>query len=171
MTTTKRRYIAALDSSQKELAATSQTTRDFTASIKAILEHPRFKASVTASVHQRITADGFVSLCPSISVGLVREDDSPIFGFVSSGDIDGLLSLLSQGKASLRDCDLFGAPLLHVSGTRLKSVGFSCLLLQYAIGQPRMCEFLIENGADVDEIALEPRYRRIFSYVKFMLGQ
>jgi hypothetical protein len=42
-------------------------------------------------------------------------NDSPIFSLVENGDMDGLLSLLSQGKASLRDRNSFGTPLLHVS--------------------------------------------------------
>ena len=47
---------------------------------------------------------------------MIRQDDSPIFNLVRSGDMDGLLSLLRAGEASLRDCDSVGTPLLHVGG-------------------------------------------------------
>ncbi len=62
-------------------------------------------------------ADGFLSICPGISIGMALPADSPIFGFVRNGDMHGLQDLLRQGMASLRDCDLRGTPLLHVSGS------------------------------------------------------
>jgi hypothetical protein len=94
-----------------------------------MFEDERFQANVTVYLHQRTMADGFLSLYPSILVGRIRPDDSPIFRFVMAGNIDGLLSLLSENKASLRDCDSLGTPLLHVSGTSFKAFSFSCLLL------------------------------------------
>ncbi|ERF71232.1 hypothetical protein EPUS_08150 [Endocarpon pusillum Z07020] len=139
MTTTESHYIATSDSSQEQITTSPQTTREFTASLNAVLDHPRFQANLTVSFHQHATADGFFSLCPSISVGLIRPNNSAVFECVRYGDMDGLLSLIGQGKASLRDCDSYGTPLLH-----------------YAIGQPTVCEFLIQNGADVDEMARSP---------------
>jgi hypothetical protein len=28
--------------------------------------------------------------------------------------------------------------------------------IQYAMKQPHMCKFLLENGADIDELAVDP---------------
>lgn len=116
ITTTKRRQWFADPKSSHEETTTPQSTGELIATCKAILDHERFQANVTVYLHQRTMADGFLSLCPSILVGRIRPDDSPIFSFVKSGYMDGLLSLLSQNKASLRDCDSFGTPLLHVGG-------------------------------------------------------
>lgn len=124
MTTTERQYIKTSDPFQTELATISQPTREFAASIKAVFNHPRFQANLTVSLHQRATADGVFSLCPSISVGLIRPDDSPVFKLVKDGDMDGLLSLIGQGKASLRDCNSRGTPLLHVSAPIFLQSGF-----------------------------------------------
>ncbi|KAF7503129.1 hypothetical protein GJ744_004271 [Endocarpon pusillum] len=137
--TTKRRQWSADREASHEGTTNSKATGELTATWKAILDHERFQANITVYLHQITRADGFSSLYPSILVGRIRPDDSPIFSFVHDGNMDGLLSLLSQGKASLRDCNSFGTPLLH-----------------YATRQPEMCKFLIENGADVDEYAPFP---------------
>ncbi len=90
-----------------------QVKTDFT--INAMLEHPQFQANVTVNFHQRLLADGYFSLYPSISVGMTLPRDSPIFNIVQNGDLNALQSMLSQGKASLRDRNSDGTPLLHVS--------------------------------------------------------
>lgn len=111
--TTKRRQWCTQPSSSHEKFSNQKYTTEFVSTITAILD--QFQANVTINLHQRAIANGYLSLCPSISVGMILPDDSPIFGIVRCGDMDGLLSLLSQGKASLRDRNSFGTPLLHVS--------------------------------------------------------
>lgn len=136
--TNNRRYSAVPDSSQDEGVA-HQTAIEFTASIRSIINHPQFQAIVDVRFHQNVMPHGYCSISPSISVGMILPDDSPVFSLVRNGDVEGLLSLFRQGKASIRDHTSFGTPLLH-----------------YATEQPKMCQFLIEIGAEVDELARFP---------------
>jgi hypothetical protein len=39
--------------------------------------------------------------------------------------------------------------------------------MQYATEQPKMCQFLIENGAEVDELARDPDCLNFDWYVAF----
>jgi len=112
--TNNRRYSAVSDSSQDEGVA-RQTAIEFTASVRSIINHPQFQAIVDVRFHQNVMPHGYYSISPSISVGMVLPDDSPVFSLVRNGDIEGLLSLFRQGKASIRDHNSFGTPLLFVS--------------------------------------------------------
>lgn len=40
---------------------------------------------------------------------------SEVFEMIRYDDLEGLKSLLADGKATIRDCDEYGATLLHVS--------------------------------------------------------
>ena len=111
--TNNRRYSAVPDSSQDERVA-HQTAMEFTASVRSIINHPQFQAIVDVRFHQNVMPHGYCSISPSISVGMILPDDSPVFSLVRNGDVEGLLSLFRQGKASIRDHTSFGAPLLHV---------------------------------------------------------
>lgn len=111
ITTTKRQMLC------QEQASAEQNMTQFTATVKAILDPQQFQTNLTVSFQQHSMADGFVSLCPSISVGRTWPDDAPIFELVETGDINGFLSLLTRGEASLRDRNSQGIPLLFVSGT------------------------------------------------------
>lgn len=113
--TIKRRQWCSRPRSSDEKITNQKHTTEFVGTITAILD--QFQANVTINLHQRAIANGYLSLCPSISVGMILPDDSEIFDIVREGDMDGLLSLLSQGEASLRDRNSFGTPLLHVSGS------------------------------------------------------
>jgi hypothetical protein len=94
---TRRQYFADPMSSLEEIT-TQPTTREFSATIKAIFDHPRFQANLTVDLHQRALADGFLSLCSSISVGMIREDDSPVFGFVECGDMEGFRAYSARAR-------------------------------------------------------------------------
>lgn len=153
--TRSRRFVTPRDEHNRLHA----DTLEFMATIKFVPSDPRLKAVIAASLHQRSTPYGFESLHPTISICAIIPDDSPVFLFVRRGDLNGLVNLFRQGKASLRDRDSRGTPLLHVGVLTL------CFLLststdkkQYACQslRPEICEFLIENGADVDELALRP---------------
>ncbi|KAH9882577.1 hypothetical protein J1614_000813 [Plenodomus biglobosus] len=91
---------------------------------------------VTAYIHYRQGHDGLQTLNPIISIGRTVPRDDPVFATVISGDVDSLRRLLAERRATLRDRDTNGTPLLH-----------------YATSQPEICKFLLENGADIDEIA------------------
>jgi hypothetical protein len=112
--TNNRRYLALPDSSQGEGVA-RQTAIELTASVRSIINHPQFQAIVNVQFNQKVMPHGYCSVSPSISVGMVLPDDSPVFSLVRNGDVEGLLSLFRQGKASIRDHSSFGIPLLFVS--------------------------------------------------------
>ena len=77
-------------------------------------------AKVTAYFCQRFDLNGFFSLNSAISVHKIVPEDSEVFISVGKGDLKGLLQLLNEGKASLRDCDPYGRSLLSVSpGVRI----------------------------------------------------
>ncbi len=103
--------LGVIDSQRDD--ASADVVNEF--SIKAMLNHPRFQASVVAKFQQRLFHDGYVAISPSISVGMTLPNNSPLFHIVERGDVRGLKTLLSRGMASLRDRDFDGTPLLHVS--------------------------------------------------------
>jgi hypothetical protein len=112
--TNNRRYSAVPDSLQDEGVA-RQTAIEFTVSIRSIINQPQFQAIIDVRFHQKVIPHGYCSISPSISVGMVLPDDSLFFSLVRNGDVEGLLSLFRQGKASIRDHSSFGIPLLFVS--------------------------------------------------------
>ncbi|KAK2038566.1 hypothetical protein LZ31DRAFT_120901 [Colletotrichum somersetense] len=97
---------------------------------------------IKVSVQQLQQANGFHTFTPVVSIGRIRPSESCVFQCVRSGLFDEFLWLLATGEASLQDRDEQGAPLLH-----------------YAYNQPKICNFLIKNGADVDKLA-KPRKAR-----------
>ena len=112
--TNNRRYSAVPDSSQDEGVA-RQTAIEFTASVRSFINHPQLQAIVNVRFHQKVMPHGYCSISSSISVGMVLPDDSPVFSLVWNGDVEGLLSLFRQGKASIRDHSSFDTSLLLVS--------------------------------------------------------
>ncbi|KAF2786022.1 ankyrin [Melanomma pulvis-pyrius CBS 109.77] len=111
-----------------------------------VLENSEYPTMLVAYLRHVQAHNGFSTLNPVISIGKILPDDSSLFAIVSHGDVDGLKRLLLQRQCTLRDRDSFGTPLLH-----------------YAMTQPSMCKFLIEHGADVDEIA-SVSHEREFQY-------
>ncbi|POR38554.1 hypothetical protein TPAR_01252 [Tolypocladium paradoxum] len=90
----------------------------------------------TVSVSQGQLFDRSTQSIPRISVSPILPNDSLVFRLVQEGRLDDFRILLDEGKASLRDHDEQGMPLLHYAAT----------------GSTQMCKFLIESGADVDEM-------------------
>ncbi|KAF2806383.1 ankyrin [Mytilinidion resinicola] len=111
--------------------------------IKAFVRHGDLNNVLVAQIRQFRLSTGFSCRNPFVSIGKTLPDDSPIFSVVRKGDVEELQQLLSRGEATLRDRDSWGTPLLH-----------------YAMEQPSMCKFLLENGADVDEVAFAPDDRK-----------
>ncbi|KAI8665653.1 hypothetical protein LRP88_03841 [Fusarium phalaenopsidis] len=88
------------------------------------------------SVSQGQLFDRSIQSIPRISVCPIIPNGSPVFRLVQEGKLREFRVLLDEGKASLRDHDEQGMPLLHYA----------------AAGSVDMCKFLIESGADVDEM-------------------
>ncbi|RGP66883.1 hypothetical protein FSPOR_6265 [Fusarium sporotrichioides] len=87
-----------------------------------------------------INANSSVSSISRLQVNRILPSDSPVFRMVAQGELQGLLQMLQNGEASLRDHDEDGASLLF-----------------YSMKQPEMCKFLIEEGLDVDHVAFKWR--------------
>ncbi|KAM0421331.1 hypothetical protein ACHAPT_010861 [Fusarium lateritium] len=90
----------------------------------------------SVSVSQGQLFDRSIQSIPRISVCPIIPNGSPVFRLVQEGRLQDFRILLDEGKASLRDHDEQGMPLLHYA----------------AAGSVDMCKFLIESGADVDEM-------------------
>ncbi|KAF8250895.1 ankyrin [Wilcoxina mikolae CBS 423.85] len=90
---------------------------------------------ILASLQQKVARKGVFSLKPTLTFSAVIPDNSEIFQMAASGDLEGLVKLFMEGKASLTDCNVEGRT-----------------LLTYAVegDQPAVCKFLLENGADAD---------------------
>ncbi|WYZ42048.1 hypothetical protein EsH8_V_000943 [Colletotrichum jinshuiense] len=91
---------------------------------------------IQLSIRQLQQVNGFHAFAPALSIGRIRPSDSRVFQCVRMGLFDEFLRLIAMGEASLQDRDEKGAPLIH-----------------YAHSQPDISNFLIEHGADVDELA------------------
>ncbi|KAF7562663.1 hypothetical protein G7046_g1500 [Stylonectria norvegica] len=80
---------------------------------------------------------GNVHGIPRIFIHPVRPRGSDVFRIASDGSLDELRVLLSEGEASIRDHDEYGWGLLHFAAHS---------------GEVDICRFLIEAGADIDEV-------------------
>ncbi|KAF8866194.1 hypothetical protein BDZ45DRAFT_720337 [Acephala macrosclerotiorum] len=83
---------------------------------------------------------GQFTLMPSISLYRTIPSNSEVFECVRTGRLDQFIQLLNNGKASLRDRDEVGASLLHYASEA---------------GRREICVFLIDQGADIDDMASE----------------
>lgn len=115
----------------------------FEGTVSFIPKKPDWRTKISTSFFQRSTKDGFFSFSPRLSFCAIIPDSSEIFALVSRGDLKGIINHLQQGKASLSDCDSKGRTLLNYA--------LYCL-------EDKVCEFLIDKGADVD--AMEPMLPR-----------
>jgi len=75
---------------------------------------PMHRLQIRATFLQKIKNDGSFSLLPTLAFSAVLPVDSDAFVCAKRGDLQGLLRLLNEGKASLWDCDTGGRQLLHV---------------------------------------------------------
>jgi hypothetical protein len=128
------RMFLAMHDSQAERTVSPDTTE----SITRIKVHKRSKAPTVLMAYLCYIEDqaGMQFLNPVISIGKIIPDNSELFTIVQDGIVDQLKDLLDRRQCTLRDRDTFGTPLLH-----------------YAMDNPEICKFLVENGADVDEVA------------------
>ncbi|UPK92476.1 hypothetical protein LCI18_003411 [Fusarium solani-melongenae] len=126
----KRRRLSQRPSSSEN----TSTHRDVVANIMFRPSASPWMFSVSVSQGQLF--DRSIQSIPRISVCPIIPNGSPVFRLVQEGKLGEFRILLDEGKASLRDHDEQGMPLLHYA----------------AAGSVDMCKFLIESGADVDEM-------------------
>jgi ribosome-associated translation inhibitor RaiA len=91
---------------------------DIVESLSSLYLDPRSSdASVPLTIHfGETTIHSAVSFInPVILAYRVISDDSEVFKMIKKDDFEGLIKLLADGKATLRDCDDAGGTLLHVS--------------------------------------------------------
>ncbi|KAF5990597.1 hypothetical protein FBULB1_75 [Fusarium bulbicola] len=132
ISTNKRRRICTISSSDPSGGV--KTFRDVVANIVFRPSNSPWMFSVSLSQGQLF--DRSIQSIPRISVCRIVPNDSPVFTLVKQGSLKEFTAMLQEGKASLRDHDEQGMPLLHYAAT----------------ASVEMCKFLIESGADVDEM-------------------
>ncbi|CAG7562353.1 unnamed protein product [Fusarium equiseti] len=132
VSTNKRRRVCA--GAPKGSSGNTSTFRDVVANIVFRPSNSPWMFSVSLSQGQLF--DRSIQSIPRISVCRIIPNDSPVFDLVQRGLLDDFRNLLQEGKASLRDHDEQGMPLLHYAAT----------------ASVEMCKFLIQSGADVDEM-------------------
>ena len=111
--------------------------QEFLGTVTFFPANPLSSLMMIAHVHQReVRGGGTYCETPRLCINRLLPSDAPVFNFAREGRIADLQNLISQGKATLRDRDTNGMSLLH-----------------HSVGHPPMCRFLVENGADVNEIA------------------
>jgi hypothetical protein len=87
-------------------------------SLSSLFLDPRpSHASVPIAVHcGETTIQSAVSFInPVILAYRIVPNNAKVFGVVEEDDLEGLVTLLADGKATIRDCDGMSATLLHVS--------------------------------------------------------
>lgn len=149
VSTNKRRRVCA--GASKGSSGNTSTFRDVVANIVFRPSNSPWMFSVSLSQGQLF--DRSIQSIPRISVCRIIPNDSPVFDLVKRGLLDDFRNLLQEGKASLRDHDEQGMPLLHVCLLCIPSSTLKLILCQYAAtASVEMCKFLIQSGADVDEM-------------------
>ncbi|KAF5694406.1 hypothetical protein FDENT_1273 [Fusarium denticulatum] len=131
ISTNKRRRIC---SGVADPSGNVNTFRDVVANIVFRPSNSPWMFSVSLSQGQLF--DRSIQSIPRISVCRIVPNDSLVFTLVKQGSLKEFTTMLQEGKASLRDHDEQGMPLLHYAAT----------------ASVEMCKFLIESGADVDEM-------------------
>ena len=91
-----------------------QWTTELMTTIKKMPNQSSLQKIITTHVQQRMMIKSHQSLYPSISIGVTLPCQHPIWEIIDAHDFTGLISLLNEGKASLRSYDENGSALLHV---------------------------------------------------------
>ena len=84
-------------------------------SVSLIVKSAKARHAIKVDTRQTYSYDGVFSAIPRLFVNNVLPADSPVFSIVRRGLLQEFQTLLREGKASLRDQDENGAPLLFVS--------------------------------------------------------
>ena len=115
--------------------------QEFRGTVSFFPASPLSSLMIIASVHQEEVRGGTYCETPRLCVNRLLPSDARVFHLVREGKLEELQAMISRGEASLRDRDVQGMSLLH-----------------YATSHPRTCRFLVDNGADVNEIAGKSDY-------------
>ncbi|KAK4565563.1 hypothetical protein LTR86_004180 [Recurvomyces mirabilis] len=107
---------------------------DFRAVLTRVPTHGKGGA-ITAEFRQHATRAGLLALPPSVGFSSVIDPDDELFRLIDHDDALGLRQHLRAGKASIRDCDVFGWGVLH-------RASWNCSAELWSI--------LIDEGADID---------------------
>ena len=86
-----------------------------TTSVRLVSRLSQAQRAINIKTRQTYTYKGVFSAIPTLWVYNVLAMDSPVFRIVREGRLKEFQALLREGKASLRDQDENGTPLLHVS--------------------------------------------------------
>lgn len=105
---------------------------EFAANLTFMSSCPELKLKLSAAFYQRMLSEGgYFIIPPMLSVHVMIPDDSEIFRLIKDDNLQGVMKLLDQGRASLRDCDTKGRSLLSVSAIRNLLVSLNATSLQY----------------------------------------
>lgn len=112
------------------------------------------------NLSQRLTNGKNILSIPALSFRSIVPNNSAVFRIVQHGSIYELQKAISEGSASLGDCDSKGRPLLNVRTNVLdRSLEQTQMtnVMKYAMRalRPTMARFLIEAGADVNSYEVD----------------
>ncbi|EMT66980.1 hypothetical protein FOC4_g10003519 [Fusarium odoratissimum] len=116
----------------------NETRRDFLA--KLTYTSKSTKKMLSLSVNQgQLLYNSFSSMLPCVTVCNILPKNSPVFDTARNGSVQDLVGLLEGGEANIHDHDTDGWSLLH-----------------HSVGNLQVLKFLIEQGLDIDEVAVLP---------------
>lgn len=111
------------------------------------------------NLSQRLTNGNNILSTPVLSFRSIVPKSSAVFRIVQHGSVYELQKAISEGSASLIDCDSKGRPLLNVRTNVLDHSLEQTQnnIMKYAMRalRPTMVRFLIEAGADVDSYEVD----------------
>ncbi|KAK9797573.1 putative Fungal N-terminal domain-containing protein [Seiridium cardinale] len=133
-TNKRKRRILSQRNKEHSLHKSARDHEDFVAQLLFRPHDSPFMLAI--SVTQRQLQYGAESRIPVLSINNVLPENSLVFQLAKAGRLADLKALMAEGKASLRDHDPNGWSLLH-----------------YAVGHSEMCQYLVNNGLDVNAVA------------------
>ncbi|EWZ92492.1 hypothetical protein FOWG_05608 [Fusarium oxysporum f. sp. lycopersici MN25] len=138
MTVTAAKRRRKLPSEIEREQGKGETRRDFLA--KFTYTSKSTKKMLVLSVNQgQLLFNSFTSMLPCAMVCNILPKNSAVFDTARNGSVQDLVGLLEGGEANIHDHDTDGWSLLHHSVENLQ-----------------VLKFLIEQGLDIDEVAVLP---------------
>ncbi|KAI1148321.1 ankyrin repeat-containing domain protein [Nemania diffusa] len=135
---------------------TQAQTTDWHFGAKLVFKPQKLNNILQIQVQQYQAPFGSISLPPKIMANNIVSSDSILFQVAERGSVEELQRLFATGEASLRDCNENGASLLYYA-----SSGWNA----------PVCEYLIQNGFDVDEVIFIDSDRGETTPLHLSLGQ
>ncbi|CAG9989207.1 unnamed protein product [Clonostachys byssicola] len=113
---TKRRYLQHHPADGGSIRKRQRSGIGFTTSRLTFLPKVRDGMMFSAIIQQQTSHTGSFSPIPFFQANYIRPRDSLVFQLIEEGRLSELITLLREGKASLRDHDDLGRPLLWTFG-------------------------------------------------------